>query len=149
MTGTTHANALLIGETGLLLRGPPGSGKSALSFMLIEAERRRERFARLIGDDRVQLENLNGRLLARAHPLTLGLIELRGLGLARLPFEPLGVIRGVIDLAPSGAPLPRLPDPEEEASSLCGVRLPKRLFSLADAALLEKVSLFIQLIERK
>jgi len=27
-----HANALMLGETGLLLRGASGSGKSALTF---------------------------------------------------------------------------------------------------------------------
>ena len=67
MSEAAHANALLIGETGLLLRGPSGSGKSALTFDLIKRTERSGGFARLIGDDRIYLENCNGRLVASAH----------------------------------------------------------------------------------
>lgn len=144
MSETMHANALLLGETGLLLRGPSGSGKSALSFELIRREERRGGFARLIGDDRVFLENRNGRLLASAHPATLGAIELRGLGLASLPFERVGVIRCVVDLASASAPLPpRLPAPDQETTVLCGLVLPRRLLTLADAVAGEKISIFV------
>ena len=61
----THANALLLGATGVLLRGVSGAGKSALTLELIARARLRGDFARLIGDDRVMLENCNGRLIAR------------------------------------------------------------------------------------
>jgi HPr kinase/phosphorylase len=150
MNEATHANALLLGETGLLLRGVSGSGKSALTFELIRREERRGGFARLIGDDRIFVENCNGRLIARAHPATLGAIELRGLGLAWLPFERAGVIRCVVDLTPAGAPPPaRLPALEEESTTLCGLVLPRRVFSLADAVVVEKISLFIQWLVRK
>lgn len=149
MSEATHANALLLGETGLLLRGPSGSGKSALTFELIRREERQGGFARLIGDDRVFLENCNGRLLAWAHPATLGAIELRGLGLASLPFERFGVIRCLVDLAPANdPPPPRLPAPEEETAILCGLALPRRLLTLADAVAGEKISLFVQWVKR-
>jgi HPr kinase/phosphorylase len=149
MRESAHANALLLGETGLLLRGPSGSGKSALTFELIEREERRGGCARLIGDDRVFLENCNGRLLAHAHPRTPGAIELRGLGLASLTFERVGVIRCVVDLALSSAPMPpRLPAPDQEAAVLCGLVLPRRVFTLGDAVAAEKICLFLQWVKR-
>ncbi len=82
-----HATALLVGASGLLLRGPPGSGKSGLALRLIDAAQGRGLFARLIGDDRVLLESCNGRLIARPHEAIAGAIELRALGIVRLPYE--------------------------------------------------------------
>jgi len=141
---STHANALLLGATGLLLRGGSGAGKSALTLELIARARLRGDFARLIGDDRVMLENCNGRLIARPHPLAAGRIELRGLGIVREPFEPAGVIRGVVDLAPPGEPPPRHPSECDATTQLAGLRLPRCFAELRDPAAAEKILLFCQ-----
>lgn len=74
-----HANALIVGTKGLLLRGPSGSGKSALTLALIAQARQTNNFACLVADDRVQIEAVNGRLIARPHEKIAGLIEARGL----------------------------------------------------------------------
>ncbi len=141
----THANALLLGERGVLLRGVSGSGKSALSCRLLESARLRGDFARLIGDDRVALTNRNGRLIARPHPAIAGAIELRGLGLMLAPFEPAGVIRVVVDLAsPSGERPPRYPLPNAELTQICGLSLPRCIIEAGDYAVLEKILYFIQ-----
>jgi hypothetical protein len=68
-----------IGGRGLLIDGAPGSGKSSLALALID------RGARLIGDDSVLLEVAGDRLLARPHPRTRGLLEVRNLGLLEFP----------------------------------------------------------------
>ena len=47
-----HATALVVGESGVLLRGPSGAGKSSLALALIWAARERAVFAALIADDR-------------------------------------------------------------------------------------------------
>ena len=60
-------------------------------------------FARLVGDDRVHAEAHNGRLLVRPAKSLAGLIEVRGLGIRRLPFEPVAVVGLVVDLAAADA----------------------------------------------
>lgn len=104
-----HASALAIKEAGVLIRGASGSGKSRLALALITAARARGAFSRLIGDDRIRLENCHGRLIAWGHPHILGQIEQRGVGILRLPFLPAAVIRLVVDLAPADQ-APRHPE---------------------------------------
>jgi serine kinase of HPr protein (carbohydrate metabolism regulator) len=74
-----QATCVAIGERAVLIEGPPGSGKSSLALALID------RGAVLVGDDGVMLEARGGLLLARPHPATRGLIEVRNLGLIDSP----------------------------------------------------------------
>jgi hypothetical protein len=61
----------------------------------------------LVADDRSHLEPHHGRLLVRPVAEIAGLIEVRGLGVRRLPHEPVAVVGLVVDLAaPDGARLP-------------------------------------------
>jgi HPr kinase/phosphorylase len=101
---TVHASAVLAGPRAVLIRGAAGTGKSRLAFALLAAAQTGLlRFTRLVGDDRVQLEPSHGRLLARPTPALAGLIEVRGLGIRRLEYEPLAVIGLVVDLAADDA----------------------------------------------
>jgi len=121
---TTHASAVLIGAHALLIRGPSGAGKSRLAFDLVRlAGRGGLPFTRLVGDDRAVLEARNGRLLVRPAPALAGLIEIRGLGIRRLPYEPVAVAGLVIDLAASDAE--RLPAPEAGRTAVSGIELPR------------------------
>jgi serine kinase of HPr protein (carbohydrate metabolism regulator) len=124
MTGssTVHASAVLVGPSALLIRGPSGSGKSRLALELIQATTGFLAFARLVGDDRIRLETASGCLLARPPQELAGLIEIRGLGVRRLPYEPVAVIGYVIDL---GAPADRLPDMAALETEISGIRLPR------------------------
>src|ERR1700682_5999838 len=84
---TIHASAVLVGARAVLIRGPAGSGKSNLAFALVRAaEAGALPFARLVGDDRVQVEAAHGRLLVRPAETLKGLIEIRGLGIRRLAY---------------------------------------------------------------
>jgi len=74
-----QATCVAIGGRGLLIEGPAGSGKSSLALALID------RGAVLVGDDSVMLEARDGRLVARPHPETRGLLEVRNLGIVSLP----------------------------------------------------------------
>lgn len=116
---TIHASAVLFGHRGILIRGPSGSGKSALALSLLQSAN--EIFARLVGDDRIHLEASHGRLLMRPATVLQGLVEIRGLGIVRVPFEPVAVAHLVVDL--ETADMPRLPDPASLTVSIEGVPL--------------------------
>jgi HPr kinase/phosphorylase len=135
-----HASAVLVGAHALLIRGPAGSGKSRLSFALLSASRNAQTaFARLVADDRTLLEVTHGRLLARPMPNLAGLLEIRGLGIRRLPYEPVAVVSHVVDLAAADAA--RLPEDRETA--VCGIMLPRlAVSSTADPLTLVLAALF-------
>jgi serine kinase of HPr protein (carbohydrate metabolism regulator) len=141
-----HANALALGETGLLLRGPSGSGKSAVTLALLYRFEARGDFARLVGDDRVGLEALAGRLVARPHPAIAGQIEARGLGLLRLPYEPACVLHAVIDLEPHGQLPPRLPEADQTTVALLGIALPRLRAASGCEGAIDLIAAFIQSI---
>ena len=115
-----HATAIVYREHGFLIRGPSGSGKSALAITLIEQARGSGEFLRLVGDDRVLLCAVSGRLIARPHGAIEGLAEFRSLGIVPLLHEPACVIHGVIDIEPATE---RLPAPEARIIELLGIEL--------------------------
>jgi HPr kinase/phosphorylase len=124
MNSTIHASAVLIGAKAALIRGVAGAGKSQLAFELIEAARVGALpFARLVADDRAHLEARAGRLLVRPAPTLAGLIEVRGLGIRRLAYEPVAVVGLVVDLAAADAD--RLPAREATETAIEGVVLPR------------------------
>lgn len=115
---------MLVGPRALLIRGPSGSGKSKLVLALLTAARSGTlSFARLVGDDRVHVEEAHGRLLVRAAPPIAGLLEIRGIGPIRLPFEPVALVGWVVDLAESD--VARFPEAGERSATVNGVTLPR------------------------
>lgn len=115
---TIHASAVLFGHRGILIRGPSGSGKSRLALSVLQSG---GGFTRLVGDDRLHLDVAHGRLLMRPPQVLAGLIEVRGLGIVRLPYEPVAVAHLVVDLAAPDAV--RLPDPSAAQVEIDGVVL--------------------------
>jgi HPr kinase/phosphorylase len=121
---TIHASAVLVGARAVLIRGPAGAGKSSLALRVVQAgEARPLPFVRLIADDRAHLEARHGRLLVRPAHRLAGLIEIRGLGIRRLPFEPVAVVGLVVDLEATG--VDRLPQPGEGHTVVEGITLPR------------------------
>lgn len=120
-----HATALIVGESGVLLRGPSGAGKSSLALALIWAARGRGSFAALVADDRAFTRVSGGRLIARGAPEFAGRIEQRCEGVIEAPAEPAAAVRLVADLAGRGKAPPRLPDEDELSTEILGVRLPR------------------------
>lgn len=70
-----HASCASREGAGVLLLGPPGSGKSDLLLRLLDFG------FELVADDRVEID----AGLARAPAALCGLLEVRGLGIVRLP----------------------------------------------------------------
>jgi len=119
---TIHASAVLVGAKAALIRGPAGSGKSALAIALLRsAQQGALAFAHLVADDRAALQVCSGRLLVRPAQALAGMIELRGLGILRFPFEPVAVIGAVVDLAAVDAA--RLPADVAMTATVQGVTL--------------------------
>ena len=116
---TVHASCVLFAGTGILLRGASGAGKSALAHMLIMRHG-----AELVADDRVALNPEGGLLVARPPETLAGLLEVRGLGIVRFPWQPEARIGLVLDLLPE-AEIPRIPSEAEARTCLMGVTLPR------------------------
>lgn len=88
-----HASAVLLGQKAVLLTGETGSGKSTIALQLIKGHG-----ATLIGDDRIYLAKHGAAVMARPHDNLLGLTEMRGLGLLRLPYCPQAEVALAIEL---------------------------------------------------
>jgi serine kinase of HPr protein (carbohydrate metabolism regulator) len=120
-----HATCIDLGGKGILLLGPPGSGKSSLALQLIDSpghglgeELLR---ARLVADDQVVISARSGCLLATAPEALRGLIEVRGIGILKLlPLQSTKLALAV-ELAKPAA-TERLPEPR--SIELLGLALP-------------------------
>jgi len=131
---TIHATAVLTGAKATLIRGPTGSGKSQLAWSLIKAgENGFLPFARLVADDRSLLENRSGRLLVRPARELAGMIEIRGLGIQRIDFEPVAVVGIIVDLNAGDAA--RLPEQHASNAVISGVKLPRLAVAAGTAPL--------------
>ncbi|OEO33296.1 hypothetical protein VW23_007355 [Devosia insulae DS-56] len=117
-----HATGLVLDGTGLILRGPSGSGKSLLALDLMEQWEARGLPALLVSDDRVEIDVGGGELTMRPAPNIEGLIELRGRGIVRRPFAPEARLHLVIDLVET---LERMLEEDVLVTELGGVTLPR------------------------
>jgi serine kinase of HPr protein (carbohydrate metabolism regulator) len=134
MPPTIHASAVLVGARAVLIQGPSASGKSRLALALLQAaDRGALPFVRLIADDRAQVEAAHGRLLVRPAPALAGLIEVRGLGIRRLPHEPVAVVGLLVELGL--AKTERLPDPAGRRGQVAGIELPRLAVAAGSDAL--------------
>lgn len=110
-----HASCVAVGDVGVLLRGPSGSGKSDLALRLIEGG------AKLVADDRVDLHSDGTNLIAAAPPALAGLIEAVGLGPLAIPYRTEVTVGLIVDLVPRRS-VERLPEPASE--TVLGIDVP-------------------------
>ena len=90
-----HATAISINAHAVLIRGPSGSGKSDLALRMID------RGAKLIADDRCDIEVRDGRVLVSAPEAIAGLLEVRGVGVVNIGAEQFSTLALIVDLASS------------------------------------------------
>ncbi len=99
-----HASTVAINGKAAMLAGAPGIGKSDLALRLIDAG------ALLIADDQTLLRCDGEKLLASPPDSIAGLIEVRHVGLMRLPFTTLLPVALYVELVSSTENLERLPE---------------------------------------
>ncbi len=132
-----HATAVALKENGkwqaVLIRGASGSGKSDLALRLLAQG------ARLVSDDQTVIIS-SGKSMAVTAPARLKrLLEVRGLGIIRLPQKECMVKAGlalIIDLVERKA-VPRMP--RDEFESFFGIKVPKRKLHGFDASAALKI----------
>jgi HPr kinase/phosphorylase len=127
-----HGSAAARNGAGVLLIGPPGAGKSDLLLRLLH-----HGFS-LVADDQVLLHGLR----ASPPPALAGLLEVRGLGIFRLPFTEAALILAVQVTTGERLPEPkRLPDLDVPLVNICAgsASAPYRV-ALAMDCLLGKVT---------
>jgi serine kinase of HPr protein (carbohydrate metabolism regulator) len=115
-----HATGLVLGSTGLILRGPSGAGKSLLALELIDEWELRGENAKLVSDDRIDIEAAGTGLVMRAPKAIEGLIELRGRGIVSRPFVASAPLHLVVDLVDT---LERMVEEDQLTIELSGITL--------------------------
>jgi HPr kinase/phosphorylase len=138
-TLTIHGTSVALDGVAVLLRGPPGSGKSDLALRLIDDG------ARLVADDQTVLVRRGAALYAAAPAPIAGKLEVRGLGIVELDWVAEARLAMVIELVPS-ATLDRLPEPE--TVELLSTTLPVLRLDAATASAAAKVRLAVRLLHR-
>ncbi len=91
-TDLLHATTVAIGDAGVLIMGPAGSGKSALALQLIAFG------ALLVADDQTRLATGDAGVIASAPDALRGLIEARFVGILTAPIQDSVAVRLVVDL---------------------------------------------------
>jgi HPr kinase/phosphorylase len=119
-----HGSCVSRHGDAILVVGPPGSGKSDLALRLLS------RGFELVADDQVDI--LDG--VASCPEALAGLLEVRGLGIVRLPYRSDARLALVVDL---DGPADRLPIPQLHAE----LRLPVVQIDAAAASAADKIIL--------
>lgn len=119
-----HGTAIAIGGRAALLRAASGRGKSDLALRALGTPVGplfKDPFE-LVADDQVVVRTSAEGLMLAPHPRLAGLIEVRGIGIVRLPHRTEARLALLVDLV-EPAVVDRMPGPWP-MESLMGVRLP-------------------------
>ena len=140
-----HATSVALKSSGrpwqaVLLRGSPGAGKSDLALRLIDAG------GRLIADDQTRLDRKGHVLVASAPAAIAGRMEVRGVGIVRLPRARLIARAPVALLVDLVAPMQveRMPEPAQEVQQ--EIALPLLALAPFEASAVAKLHLALQRI---
>lgn len=138
MDTLVHASCIVVETVGCLFLGPPGSGKSDLVLRLVM-----DHGARLVADDQVMIERRRNRLVASPPPGLAGLLEVRGIGIVRMPHRARATL-GLAMVLVERDKVERMPEAEEGVQYL-GVALPLLRLAAFEASAPHKVRLAARL----
>lgn len=131
-TDLLHATTIFLDGFGIMIGGPAGIGKSALALDLLNDAHGFEYIilnsgsSFLVADDQTYLgkEVVGGenKLVARCPENIEGLLEVRGLGIIKVPFKspaPVDLYVEIVDRMPE-----RMPERKNQMRMILGVKLP-------------------------
>ena len=142
---THHGTAIAVSGRAALIVGPSGAGKSdlALRCLAVAPTALIPAAAQLVGDDRVIVSLAGGRLRVAAPEPIRGKLEVRGLGIVKVPYVESADLAMVVELVAPGA-VERLPDPLP-THRFMGVSVPLLRLAPFEAAAPVKVLLALSL----
>ena len=130
-----RGTCIAIDGMGVLLCGPSGCGKSDLALRLIDAG------AELVSDDYTEVADSDGKIVATAPAELRGLLEVRGVGIIRLPAAHSVPLAAIVDLDPDEA-IERMPLPEQR--DVIGIPLAFFRIASREASAVAKVRLAVR-----
>ena len=133
-----HASCVAWQNQGILIFGPSGAGKSDLCLRLIA-----EHGAVLIADDRSEIELKGEKLLAAAPANIRGKLEVRGVGIADMPFVSDIPLALAVQIVPPDSEIERLPLPQRY--KVAGGSLPLIKFHAVEASAPAKILLALKI----
>ena len=133
-----HGTAIALEDKGVLIIGPSGSGKSDLALRLIDSG------ATLISDDLTICQRRNDEIILFPHKKINGLIEVRGVGIIKVPYikdVKLKMIVQLIEKQPD-----RIPVKEEKDFLNLNIKFIEIVGKEASSTVKIKVKLFEEII---
>ena len=132
-----HGTCVAFDDLGILILGPPGSGKSDLALRLIDqpgsGTSGRSRVAKLVADDQVIISRAGPLLVAMAPPILAGKLEVRGLGITSVTAQASATLVLAVRLTETST-IERLPDFTKSRYEVLGVGLPLALIDPGKAS---------------
>ncbi len=137
-----HGTAVNFGDNAMLLRGPPGAGKSSLALRLIDSVGYglglEPLKATLVADDQVILRRIDGLIMMSPPEALAGKLEIRGLGIVSVAFQPQAKLSLVVDLSPGGE-IQRMPELVDLNCAIIGSVISRIQVDPHDPAVLSKL----------
>ena len=131
-----HGTCISQDGAGILIRGTSGAGKSDLALRLINHG------ACLVADDQVTLNAHKEQIIASAPKNLFGLIEVRGIGILRLPPSTPTPVRLVVNLV-EHKNIERLP--ESKVANILGISIKRIDLWAFESSAIAKVILALDL----
>ena len=103
-TKQIHASMLKINNKGVLIKGKSGCGKSDLALRLLA-----DKNVYLVADDVVSLFIENNKVCGKAPENLQGLLEVRGVGVVKIPYVEQASVDLVINLIDNPSEIERMP----------------------------------------